>query len=190
MDTQVNFYPRTLNLRKITLRETDKFFVLVGTDKSLRKQHVIKILKKRDTQRDEYELQDIIKEDFRTYDQDSFKEDFLDPLIREYHPITVPVPLAHGILGFVRFLKGFYIVLITQKKKVTTIGQHNIYQVKDTQIVPLFRTVSNSNREDEAKYLQIFNRIEIGTGFYFSYTYDLTKSLQENMLRKIRTKMA
>ena len=73
MDTKVNFFPRTLNLRKINLRETDKFFVLTGTDKALRKQHVIKILKKRDTQRDEYELSDIIKEDYRTYDQSSFK---------------------------------------------------------------------------------------------------------------------
>lgn len=68
MDTEVNFYPRTFNLRKITLRETSKFFVLIGTDKALRRQHVIKILKKRDTQRDEYELSDILKEDFHTYD--------------------------------------------------------------------------------------------------------------------------
>ena len=57
-------------------------------------------------------------------------------------------------------------------------------------MVPLFRTTSNANREDEAKYLQIFNKIEISNGFYFSYTYDLTRSLQENMMRKIRNKMA
>jgi len=83
---------------------------------------VIKILKKRDTQRDEYELEEIIKEDYRTYDQDTFKRDFLDPLIQKYNPITTPVKLAHGILGFIRFLKGFYIVLITARKKVAKIG--------------------------------------------------------------------
>lgn len=32
----------------------------------------------------------------------------------------------------------------------------------------------------------MFNDIEINKGFYFSYTYDLTRSLQENILRKIR----
>lgn len=37
MDTEINFYPRTFNLRKITLRETQKFFVLIGTDKALRR---------------------------------------------------------------------------------------------------------------------------------------------------------
>ena len=32
----------------------------------------------------------------------------------------------------------------------------------------------------------MFNRIEISNGFYFSYTYDLTRSLQESMIRKVR----
>ena len=48
MDTEVNFFPRTFNISKIQLKSTDKFFVLIGTDKALRRQHVIKILKKRD----------------------------------------------------------------------------------------------------------------------------------------------
>ena len=86
----------------------------------------------RDTQRDEYELESIIKEDLRTYDQETFENDFLGPLLTKYNPITTPVKRAHGILGFVRFLKGFYIILITAKKKVAKIGQHSIYQIKDT----------------------------------------------------------
>ena len=153
MDTEVNFFPRTFNLRKITLRETEKFFVLIGTDKALRRQHAIKILKMRDTQRDDYELEEILKEDLRTYDQETFKSEFLDPLMAKYNPITTPVKLAYGILGFVRFLKGFYIIFITAKKKVGKIGQHSIYQIKDTQMVPLFRTTNNIYREDELKYL-------------------------------------
>ena len=38
MDTKVNFSQRTYNLRKITLKETEKFFVVIGTDKALRRQ--------------------------------------------------------------------------------------------------------------------------------------------------------
>lgn len=179
-----------MNLHKITLRETQKFFVLIGTDKALQRQHVIKILKKRDIQCKEYELGQIIKEDLRTYDQETFKTDFLEPLIAKYNPITTPVARAYGVLGFVRFLKGYYIILITEKKKVGKIGQHSIYEVKDTQMIPLFRSTTHANREDEAKYLQLFKSIEMASGFYFSYTYDLTRSLQENMVRKIRNKMA
>ena len=37
MDTRVDFYPRTLNMRKFVLRETSKFYILMGTDKALRR---------------------------------------------------------------------------------------------------------------------------------------------------------
>ena len=56
-------------------------------------------------------------------------------------------------------------------------------------MIPLFRQTSNADRDDENKYLQMFQRIDISNGFYFSYTYDLTRSLQENMMRKIRNKV-
>jgi len=63
---------------------------------------------------------------------------------------------ACGILGFVKFLKGYYLVLITQKKKVAKIGYHKIYQIKDMKMVRLFKWVSNSNKEDEKKYVDLF----------------------------------
>ena len=68
MDTEVDFYPKTLNLRKFVLRETEKFFVLMGTDKALRKQSIITIVKKDDNQVEKYELEDIIIEDMKAYD--------------------------------------------------------------------------------------------------------------------------
>lgn len=34
----------------------------------------------------------------------------------------MPIKNAHGILGFIRFLKGFYIILITARKKVGKIA--------------------------------------------------------------------
>ena len=187
MDTKVNFYPRTMNMRKFVLRETQKFFILMGTDKALRRQHVITILKKEDHARD-YELSDILLEDLNSYDSESFA-DYLLKLKAKYSPVTTKVKLAYGILGFVRFLKGFYLIMIMQRKRVAKIGKHSIYQIKDIQMVTLFRTtnaISRQTSDDEAKYLQIFNRIDIHTGFYYSHTYDLTRSLQENMVRKIQ----
>ena len=189
MDTKVNFYPRTMTMRKFVLRETQKFFILIGTDKALRRQHVITILKKEDTERG-YNLSDILLEDLNSYDSESFA-DYLLKLKAKYSPVTTKVKLAYGILGFVRFLKGFYLIMIMQRKRVAKIGKHSIYQIKDIQMVPLFRTTNAISRQvtdDEAKYLQIFNRIDIHTGFYYSHTYDLTRSLQENLVRKIQQK--
>lgn len=50
----------------------------------------------------------------------------------------------------------------------------------------MFRVTSAANRDDENRYVKIFEEVAINSGFFFSYTYDLTRSLQENILRKIR----
>jgi hypothetical protein len=52
--------------------------------------------------------------------------------------------------------------------------------------VPLFKIITIDNKEDEQKYVQTFKDIQINKGFYFSYTYDLTNSLQHNVLRNIK----
>ena len=36
---------------------------------------------------------------------------------------------AFGIVGFIRFLEGYYIILVTKRRKVAVIGLHTIYKV-------------------------------------------------------------
>ena len=36
------------------------------------------------------------------------------------------------------------------------------------------------------KYVDMFKGVKIGEGFFFSYTYDLTHTLQANILKKLR----
>lgn len=38
---------------------------------------------------------------------------------------------AFGIVGFVRFLEGYYIILVTKRRKVAVIGLHTIYKAGD-----------------------------------------------------------
>ena len=64
--------------------------------------------------------------------------------------------------------------------------RHSIYTVKDMQLIPMFRQKSSEHRDDENRYLNYFQQVQIDKGFYFSYTYDLTRSLQENLMRKMR----
>lgn len=42
---------------------------------------------------------------------------------------------AYGIIGFVRFLQGYYILLIKSRKRVAMVGQHCIYKILDTDMV-------------------------------------------------------
>jgi hypothetical protein len=99
--------------------------VLIGTDKTLQRQHVIRILK-RDDMTNDYELGEIIVEDKNSYDAESF-DAYLLELKARYAPVTTKVRRAFGIIGFIRFLKGFYLILITSKKRVGKIGRHSIY---------------------------------------------------------------
>jgi len=36
MEAQIDFFPKTLNIRRFQLMEMDNIFVLIGTDKTLR----------------------------------------------------------------------------------------------------------------------------------------------------------
>lgn len=94
------------------------------------------------------------------------------------------MPKAYGIIGFVKFLKGYYLVLIADRKKVAKIGKHSIFKIKEMKMITLFKSVIDK-REDEAKYVQIFKEIDISKGFYFSYTYDITHTLQGNVLKQL-----
>jgi hypothetical protein len=39
------------------------------------------------------------------------------------------------VSGFIRFLKGYYMLLISKRKKVGVIGPHKIYTIVDTQYI-------------------------------------------------------
>lgn len=48
------------------------------------------------------------------------------------------VPHAHAIMGFIRFLKGYYIILVTKRKRVAKLAQHSLYMASKIEMVPLF----------------------------------------------------
>lgn len=58
---------------------------------------------------------------------------------------------AYGIIGCVRFLESFYLLLVTKKEQQGSICGHKVYSVADTALIPLVqpaglvRTFSTSN---------------------------------------------
>lgn len=94
---------------------------------------------------------------------------------------------AFGLLGFIRFTKGFYLCIITKCSQVAVIGGHFIYHVDETKLIPLdFNYRRPDKYSDEEKLLSIFKYLDLGKTFYFSYTYDITNTLQTNFLRHKR----
>lgn len=123
-----------------------------------------------------------------------------------------PLAKAYGIVGFVRFLDCYYLTLITRRAKIGSIGYNGVYTIKNVETFALKpaerggggeegdldpsamllnmwnrgkRSVGlgSTNREiAELRYQGLYHVVDFSKNFYFSYSYDLTRSLQENFL--------
>lgn len=93
-----------------------------------------------------------------------------------------------GLLGFIRFTGAYYMLVITKRSQVAMIGGHYIYQIDGTELVSL--TMSSLSRfkvdrdAEEARFIGILNNLDLSRSFYFSYSYDITRTLQKNILRE------
>ncbi|XP_043270839.1 polyphosphoinositide phosphatase isoform X2 [Venturia canescens] len=88
---------------------------------------------------------------------------------------------AFGLVGFVRFLEGYYIILVTKRRKVAVIGHHTIYKIEDTSMIYIPNDAVRYFHPDEQRYVKMFQSIDLSSNFYFSYSYDLSHTLQSNM---------
>jgi hypothetical protein len=94
-----------------------------------------------------------------------------------------------GIVGFIRFTATYYMVLITRRSVVGLLGGHYIYHCDETKIIPVcpssvLATMVGRTKaldQEEARLLHTFKQVDLSKNFYFSYTYDLTKTLQDNL---------
>jgi len=88
---------------------------------------------------------------------------------------------AFGIIGFVKFLEGYYLILLTKRQQIAEIGGHYIYKIEDTTMIYIPNIAANNSVEN--RYLKTFQAVDLSSNFYFSYSYDLTNTLQTNMIR-------
>ena len=115
----------------------------------------------------------------------------------------IKLATAVGIFGFIRFLDCYYLTLITSKKRVGNIGSHIIYTIRSTEVIPIkpkdsadgyiFKSFWNKINKKlnqtpldmaESRYLGLYQFIDCSKDFYFSYTYDVTHTLQYNYITK------
>ncbi|KAI8942767.1 hypothetical protein NX059_000811 [Plenodomus lindquistii] len=93
-----------------------------------------------------------------------------------------------GLLGFIRFTEAYYMLLISKRAQVAMLGGHYIYQVDGTEMIPLTTGSTSRFQKDrnpeEARFLAIFNNMDLRRSFYFSYSYNVTRSLQQNIIQE------
>lgn len=93
-----------------------------------------------------------------------------------------------GLLGFIRFTGAYYMLLVTKRTQVAMLGGHYVYQIDGTELVPLATSSSNrlhvDRHPEEARFISILGNLDLSRSFYFSYSYDITRTLQHNIVRQ------
>ena len=172
-----------MRMHKFHLYETASRFYIVGSDVTDRKCKVLKI----DRTADCGDLS--IAADTLVYTKKEMNE--LLNTVDNGNKSTGGLKLkasTFGLLGFVRFTGDYYMLLITKRSQVAMIGGHCIYQIDGTELVSLTPTSSARSKPEqhpeEARFISILNNLDLSRHFYFSYSYDITHTLQYNICRE------
>jgi hypothetical protein len=59
--------------------------------------------------------------------------------------------MSNVFKGFVRFLEGYYILLITKRRRSAMLGHDCVYKIEDTALVPIPNDEVREQHPDEAR---------------------------------------
>ncbi|KAL9603636.1 MAG: hypothetical protein Q9179_002123 [Wetmoreana sp. 5 TL-2023] len=170
-------------MHRFSLYETVSRFYFVGGDVLDRKFRILKI----DRTADFDEL--VVSEDEIVYTRKEMNQ--LLNVIDDGNRVSGGLKLrcsTWGLLGFIRFTGAYYMLVITKRSQVAMIGGHYVYQVDGTELVPLTTPASSRLKaeriSEEARFVSTLSNLDLSRSFYFSYTYDITRSLQQNLTRE------
>ena len=183
---------------RVTLYETATIYLLVGADKRNELFRVLKILRPTAAEASTRDLGDIVEEDPRNYSaaEVGVLLGRLERAARAFGGIRRTIR-GRAVFGFFRFLRGYHLVLVTATREIGTIDSHVIHAVAATEMIKLSRVEPQRSSggwfssfvakkdpqlELEERYVSCFRAVELTKDFYFSYTYDVTHSLQSNVL--------
>ncbi|KAL4807576.1 SacI homology domain-containing protein [Aspergillus unguis] len=177
----------TYRMHKFSLYETATRFYMVGMDLSDTRFRILKI--DRTSETDDL---NIIEDDIvYTKRQMSQLLDAIDDGNKSSGGLKLKCS-AWAILGFIRFTGAYYMLLVTKRSQVAMLGGHYVYKIDGTELISLTTSSSSSRfkpekNPEEARYIAILHNLDLTRAFYFSYSYDVTHTLQHNINRERKT---
>ncbi|WJX86631.1 suppressor of actin mutation [Trifolium repens] len=165
-------------MQKFKLYETRSRFYLIGRDKNRTFSRVLKI------DRSEPSELNVI-EDPTLYTEN----ECIDILTRinEGNKSTGGlrfVTTCYGIIGFVKFLEPYYMLLITKRRKIGTVCGHTIYAITKSEMIPIPHPSVRTRlaySKDENRYKKLLCSMDLTKDFFYSYSYNIMLSLQKNL---------
>ncbi|KAK7389692.1 hypothetical protein VNO78_24951 [Psophocarpus tetragonolobus] len=165
-------------MQKFRLYETRSNFYMIGRDKNRTFWRVLKIDR---LERSELNIVD---------DSTVYSEIECCDLLRRIHEGNKStgglkfVTTCYGIIGFIKFLEPYYMLLITKRRKIGTICGHTIYAITKSEMVPIPHATVRSKMaysKDENRYKKLLCSVDLTKDFFFSYSYNVMLSLQWNL---------
>ncbi|GMI89811.1 suppressor of actin 1 [Hibiscus trionum] len=171
--------PNSYSLEKFKLYETRARFYLIGSDRNKKFFRVLKI--------DRSEPSDLnISEDPVVYSPQEIKN--LLQRIAEGNRATGGlnfVAKVFGIVGCIKFLESYYLILVTKRQQIGSICGHAIYSIDESQLITIPHVSVQSDiahSKTELRYKKLLSSVDLTKDFFFSYTYPIMQSLQKNVL--------
>ncbi|KAJ4837545.1 suppressor of actin mutation [Turnera subulata] len=170
--------PASCYLQKFRLYETRSNFYMIGRDKNRTFWRVLKI------DRCEPSELNIVE------DPTSYSETELCDLLRRIHEGNKAtggmkfVSICYGIVGFIKFLGPYYMLLITKRRKIGAICGHPIYAIMKSEMIPIAHSSvrpNMANSKNENRYKKLLCTVDLTRDFFFSYSYHVMHSLQKNL---------
>ncbi|XP_039005853.1 phosphoinositide phosphatase SAC2-like isoform X2 [Hibiscus syriacus] len=167
-------------LQKFRLYETRSKFYMIGRDKNRTLWRVLKI--------DRLDLSELTVVE----DSTAYSEIECCNLLRRIHEGNRSsgglklVTTCYGLVGFVKFLGSYSMMLITKRKKIGAICGHTIYAISKSEMIPIPKSPTQSNMvysKNEKRYKKLLSTVDLTKDFFFSYTYNVMHSLQRNLCR-------
>nr|XP_010917403.1 phosphoinositide phosphatase SAC3 isoform X1 [Elaeis guineensis] len=165
-------------LQKFSLYETRSKFYMIGRDKSRTFWKVLKI--------DRLEPSELnIREDSTSYSECECQD-----LLRRIHEGNRStgglrfVTNCYGIVGFIKFLGPYYMLLITKRRQIGAICGHTVYAVTKSEMIALPNSTMQpdmANSKNENRYKKLLCTVDLTKDFFFSYSYHVMRSLQKNI---------
>jgi hypothetical protein len=94
--------------------------------------------------------------------------------------LACTVESAKFCMGFIRLLESSYLLLVLESEVVASIHGHLVYSI--TKVAPpISITYRPRVTIEESRYKSLLQSIDFAQGFYYSYTYDLTHTLQQQL---------
>ena len=191
----INFSSKKTYIRKIIIKENQSHFFFIGTyniKKSISYLQIKKLKFKKNNYEEysTYKLKDILDE----YDLDSANSNvyFEEQLDAKNFPLK-SLKEINCLFGFIKFSMGYYAIFSCDSEIVGKIARNIIFRVNRLIYFPLFDVDDEIKQSSEflyeSKYIALVTSVNYDKQIYFSYSYDLSKTLQRNYVESFKKEM-